>query len=417
MTIAKEYTSSIHNVNEQPAEIRPVILLDIKEDAPWWDDLHSILRDHPAFPALKDDGGAAAGGGAAGGGAAVAGPGPAAMAHAAAGLGAVIDLLNDDTDDEDDAMQGVQYHYQKHPAAPPHHFPQPAAALQPHDLLAQQAAAFAFVANHAAALANPPPPPPPNPNLNPVAPPPLSPPPNPQPIPQSPEQTHCYNCQLVLDPATATEHMRRCFDGLEAGGELSGVFMSECIICKTDLEALSTRDRAKHIDECVSKGIIPEEFDVFVATERTRPQEKDGRPKACGMCLEDFESGERLVRLGCLCVFHEHCATAWWAPKADGKQGKFCMVHTEDAVNMPIYYRPRPKPRPVEQPKAKKSRKVKIKPVAQDHEVKIKPVAQGHNPRALITTVKFCDEMKRLVPDGGAIGLDCYINTSTSSGS
>lgn len=50
------------------------------------------------------------------------------------------------------------------------------------------------------------------------------------------------------------------------------------------------------------------------------------------MCFDDFEPAQRLARLACFCVFHEACATTWWAPKADGSRGKFCPVHSADPV-------------------------------------------------------------------------------------
>ena len=73
---------------------------------------------------------------------------------------------------------------------------------------------------------------------------PVSPPPNPNfGSPRSPKQTHCYNCQVVLDPGTARDHMRRCFDGQE----LSGVFTPECFVCGMDLKGLAVKERDLHV--------------------------------------------------------------------------------------------------------------------------------------------------------------------------
>ncbi|KAK4702917.1 long-chain acyl-CoA synthetase, partial [Phenoliferia sp. Uapishka_3] len=196
-SLAKEYSSSVNDLNQEPPESRPILLAEIKVDAPWWDDLHTILRDHPSFPALANDGGDAAGGGA------VPGPGPAAMAHAA---GALLVQLADTDEEEDYAMQGVEY---TPIAAPLDGCPAPHPNLQLNPNQIQQ--------------------------------------PNPHPYPRaaSPGADQCYKCGAALDPSSAEEHMRRCFDGTGVGRELSGVFVPECFawgihkfLCKgSDLDA------------------------------------------------------------------------------------------------------------------------------------------------------------------------------------
>ncbi|KFY80814.1 hypothetical protein V499_00328 [Pseudogymnoascus sp. VKM F-103] len=46
----------------------------------------------------------------------------------------------------------------------------------------------------------------------------------------------------------------------------------------------------------------------------------------CTICLEEFEVGEQMARLECLCRFHEKCIRSWW----EGKPGR-CPVHGHDA--------------------------------------------------------------------------------------
>lgn len=42
----------------------------------------------------------------------------------------------------------------------------------------------------------------------------------------------------------------------------------------------------------------------------------------CGVCMEDFETGTRLTRLSCYCVYHEECVSRWWTTG-----GGFCPLH------------------------------------------------------------------------------------------
>ncbi|KAH6580859.1 hypothetical protein BASA61_009366 [Batrachochytrium salamandrivorans] len=45
----------------------------------------------------------------------------------------------------------------------------------------------------------------------------------------------------------------------------------------------------------------------------------------CTICMEEFEKGQRIARLNCLCMFHYHCIQEWFANPQYGKQ--MCPVH------------------------------------------------------------------------------------------
>ncbi|KAJ5209930.1 hypothetical protein N7472_000069 [Penicillium cf. griseofulvum] len=58
----------------------------------------------------------------------------------------------------------------------------------------------------------------------------------------------------------------------------------------------------------------------FVATEKDCLGE-DGQTAECTICMEDYEVGQTLARLECLCKFHKHCIVDWFERKME------CPVH------------------------------------------------------------------------------------------
>ncbi|CAG7940217.1 unnamed protein product [Penicillium salamii] len=54
----------------------------------------------------------------------------------------------------------------------------------------------------------------------------------------------------------------------------------------------------------------------FVATEKDCLGE-DGQPAECTICMEDYEVGQTLARLECLCKFHKHCIVDWFERKTE----------------------------------------------------------------------------------------------------
>ncbi|KAI5367502.1 Putative FYVE zinc finger, Zinc finger, RING-type, Zinc finger, FYVE/PHD-type [Septoria linicola] len=46
--------------------------------------------------------------------------------------------------------------------------------------------------------------------------------------------------------------------------------------------------------------------------------EADGEPRECPICYEDFQPGDELGRMECLCLFHRDCIRGWWERKGAG---------------------------------------------------------------------------------------------------
>jgi len=143
----------------------------------------------------------------------------------------------------------------------------------------------------------------------------------------------------------------------------------ECPVCGTELPP-GEQVREAHIQECIaerfSSGTTPSmrppapitnsannPLDPAVASAssastphiqaNTRPRatsyrprgmalyratEKDctnaaGEPQECVICFEDFEPGDELGRMECLCKFHKQCIRSWWERKGGGS----CPTH------------------------------------------------------------------------------------------
>ena len=66
-----------------------------------------------------------------------------------------------------------------------------------------------------------------------------------------------------------------------------------------------------------SRGIFP-----YIATEKDCV-DGEGKEQECTICMEEFEAGEEMGRLECLCKFHRKCIRDWWGIKGRGS----CPVH------------------------------------------------------------------------------------------
>jgi hypothetical protein len=63
---------------------------------------------------------------------------------------------------------------------------------------------------------------------------------------------------------------------------------------------------------------------VYHATEKDCTA-GDGSQQECVICFEEFEVGDEMGRLECLCKFHKVCIRGWWERKGAGS----CPVHQD----------------------------------------------------------------------------------------
>jgi len=70
------------------------------------------------------------------------------------------------------------------------------------------------------------------------------------------------------------------------------------------------------------RGVGGNRMLVYRASEKDYIGE-DGEPQECVICFEEFEPGDELGRLECLCKFHRVCIRQWWETKGVGS----CPTH------------------------------------------------------------------------------------------
>jgi hypothetical protein len=63
---------------------------------------------------------------------------------------------------------------------------------------------------------------------------------------------------------------------------------------------------------------------IYHATEKDC-LDTEGGLQECTICLEEFEEGEVLARMECLCKFHRRCVRGWWSSQP-GCEGE-CPTH------------------------------------------------------------------------------------------
>ena len=61
---------------------------------------------------------------------------------------------------------------------------------------------------------------------------------------------------------------------------------------------------------------------VYRANEKDCVTE-DGEPVECVICFEEFQPGDEMGRMECLCKFHRVCIRTWWDTKGVGS----CPTH------------------------------------------------------------------------------------------
>ena len=59
---------------------------------------------------------------------------------------------------------------------------------------------------------------------------------------------------------------------------------------------------------------------AFTATEKDCVAD-DGNVPECSICMVEYDVGDQLARLECLCKFHRECISAWFTRKQE------CPVH------------------------------------------------------------------------------------------
>ncbi|KAJ3415098.1 hypothetical protein HDV05_005506 [Chytridiales sp. JEL 0842] len=113
-------------------------------------------------------------------------------------------------------------------------------------------------------------------------------------------------------------------EGNHEGRSMSDSIMNECPVCQTSLDAFNdVETRETHVADCLRKVSVGRGVGMTISGNRyiaqTLKEELDG--VECVICFNEFEAGQRVARLNCLCIYHESCIESWFQRSAH------CPVH------------------------------------------------------------------------------------------
>lgn len=112
--------------------------------------------------------------------------------------------------------------------------------------------------------------------------------------------------------------------------------MSRCPICDTLLVHMSEQEQDSHVETCISEygHSPPSTWRNRMIVYKLPEKEMTLNLGECAICFEDFEGGQTVGRLECLCVFHDECILKWFHKKGAGK----CPVHNPNdwTIVMPV---------------------------------------------------------------------------------
>lgn len=96
-----------------------------------------------------------------------------------------------------------------------------------------------------------------------------------------------------------------------------------CPVCGRNIKKLSSGQREIHIEECLNSAFVGSPTPPVRLIVYSLAMKDEVDYGECVICFEDFEGGDRVVRLDCLCLYHEHCIKGWFKKK----QARDCPVH------------------------------------------------------------------------------------------
>jgi len=109
-------------------------------------------------------------------------------------------------------------------------------------------------------------------------------------------------------------------------------YLGRCPVCDFQLFNLPEPMQEAHVDSCL-KAYSTSPSHGAAGPHRKRmlisrlPKKESVTLGDCPICYEDFEPGDSVGRLECLCVYHEKCILEWFSRKGVGS----CPLHNHDA--------------------------------------------------------------------------------------
>ncbi|KAI8334452.1 hypothetical protein BC941DRAFT_105290 [Chlamydoabsidia padenii] len=100
--------------------------------------------------------------------------------------------------------------------------------------------------------------------------------------------------------------------------------MTECPVCGTGLLGMRKGQQETHLNQCLNTGsptVRPPRYIIYTLTEGTVQVGDE-----CPICFEEFEVGNKIARMVCLCSYHRHCLRDWL------ERGNGCPIHYDSNI-------------------------------------------------------------------------------------
>jgi hypothetical protein len=130
---------------------------------------------------------------------------------------------------------------------------------------------------------------------------------------------HCRKCGIIYCnnccPVRINQRIcNSCFNGTCI---MAAATLQSCPVCSRGIRVNSTQEMEAHVSDCIKT--FPTQNNRQYLCQILQSDVKN----ECPICFEDFERGNTIARLPCLCVFHKDCIDIWFETSVD----KNCPTH------------------------------------------------------------------------------------------
>ncbi|CAO3589453.1 unnamed protein product [Absidia cylindrospora] len=100
--------------------------------------------------------------------------------------------------------------------------------------------------------------------------------------------------------------------------------MVECPVCGSGLLGMRKEQQEYHLNQCLNTGspvIRPPRYIIYTLMEGVSQVGDE-----CPICFEEFQVGNKIARMVCLCSYHQRCLREWL------DRGKGCPIHYDSNI-------------------------------------------------------------------------------------
>ncbi|KAI8379567.1 FYVE zinc finger-domain-containing protein [Radiomyces spectabilis] len=128
----------------------------------------------------------------------------------------------------------------------------------------------------------------------------------------------CIRLPLKADPDTRSSHPLNIRNAMKRTSS-SQSLMSECPVCGHDLLGMRKTDQERHLQQCLNTGSPPVHLPRYIVYKLSADSPQIN--EECPICFDEFQVGDKIARMVCLCSFHHQCLSDWL------QRGRGCPVH------------------------------------------------------------------------------------------